>query len=75
MSGNSKDAPPPVPDPEVVQRAIAALLAADREERFSGNEPKSVEAVLAPLGLSAKDVQGLTGGNYDTIKTRMRRAK
>ena len=64
-----------VPEPELVQRAIAALMAADRDERFSGSETKSVETVLSQIGFSAKEVQSLTGGNYETIKTRIRRAK
>jgi hypothetical protein len=75
MASKPKRTPVIPPDPDVVQRAIAALLAADREERVSGGEPKTVEAVLAQIGLSASQVQGITGGNYETIKTRMRRAK
>jgi hypothetical protein len=62
-------------DADRVAVATFALMAADREERASGADPRTVEEVLAPLGFTAREVQSLTGGNYETIKTRMRRAK
>lgn len=63
------------PDANRVTLAIFALLAAERNERASGSEPRTVEAVLAASGFTPVEVQGLTGGNYRTIQSRMRPKK
>lgn len=58
-----------------VALAIFALLAAERHDRVTGDEPLSVEAVLGDAGFSPAEVATLTNGNYETVKTRMRRAR
>jgi hypothetical protein len=71
----AKDPKDPHPDLERVALAIFALLAAEREERTSATEPRTVEAVLGAIGFAPAEVQALTGGNRKTITSRMRKAK
>ena len=62
-------------DPDRVALATAALLAADRQDRAASGETRTVEEVLAVIGFTPAEVQALIGGNINTIKTRMRRAR
>lgn len=55
--------------------ASLALQIADRDHALHGGEPKRTEIVLAEAGLSIKDIARLTGRNYDTVKTALRRAR
>ena len=59
------------------QAAVAslALQIADRDQALFGADPKRTEVVLAEVGLSIKDIARLTGRNYDTVKTAIRRAR
>jgi DNA-directed RNA polymerase specialized sigma24 family protein len=59
------------------QAAVAslALQIADRDQNLFGTDPKRTEVVLAEAGLSIKDIARLTGRNYDTVKTAIRRAR
>jgi len=70
-----KDTKATPPDPERVMLAIFALLAAEREERTSGAEPRTVAAILATTGFTASEVQKMTGANIKTIESRMRKVK
>lgn len=62
-------------DPDRVALATCALLAADRQDRVAGTDTRTVEEVLAHVDFSPSEVQALIGGNINTIKTRMRRAR
>lgn len=62
-------------DPDRVALATAALLAADRQDRAASAETRTVEEVLAGIDFTPTEVQALIGGNINTIKTRMRRAR
>jgi DNA-directed RNA polymerase specialized sigma24 family protein len=62
-------------DPDRVALATAALLAADRQDRAASAEPRTVEEVLAVIDFTPTEVHALIGGNINTIKTRMRRAR
>jgi len=62
-------------EPQRVALATAVLLAADRQERAASAETRTVEEVLAVAGFTPTEVQVLIGGNINTIKTRMRRAR
>jgi hypothetical protein len=70
----TKESPTPLSSDRIAL-ATFALLAADREERANGTEPRTVEVVLGAVGFSPGEVQSLTGGNYKTIQSRMRRGK
>jgi DNA-directed RNA polymerase specialized sigma24 family protein len=70
-----KDTKATPPDPERVMLAIFALLAAEREERTSSAEPRTVAAILATTGFTASEVQKMTGANIKTIESRMRKVK
>jgi hypothetical protein len=58
-----------------IAHATFALMAADREERASDADPRSVEVILGAVGFTPGEVQSLTGGNYQTIQSCMRRGK
>jgi hypothetical protein len=62
-------------DPDRVAFATAVLLAADRQDRAASAETRSVEEVLAVIDFTPTEVHSLIGGNINTIKTRMRRAR
>ncbi|HXE98737.1 MAG TPA: sigma factor-like helix-turn-helix DNA-binding protein [Solirubrobacterales bacterium] len=55
--------------------ASLALQIADRDQALLGTEPRRTELVLTEAGLSIKDIARLTGRNYDTVKTTIRRAR
>ena len=59
------------------QAAVAslALQIADRDQVLLGTEPKRTELVLSDLGFSIRAIALLTGRNYDTVKTALRRAR
>jgi DNA-directed RNA polymerase specialized sigma24 family protein len=59
------------------QTAVAslALQIADRDQALLGSDPRRTEVVLSEAGLSIKDIARLTGRNYDTVKTAIRRAR
>jgi DNA-directed RNA polymerase specialized sigma24 family protein len=59
------------------QAAVAslALQIADRDQALLGSDPRRTEVVLSEAGLSIKDIARLTGRNYDTVKTAIRRAR
>jgi Sigma-70, region 4 len=59
------------------QAAVAslALQIADRDQALLGTDPRRTEVVLSEAGLSIKDIARLTGRNYDTVKTAIRRAR
>lgn len=59
--------------PEDVARAHLALLIHEREVQHFGIEPLPTEAVLADAGLSLVCIAQVTGRNYETVKTRVRR--
>lgn len=65
----------PALDPNRVALATAALIAADRQDRAASADARSVEEVLAVIDFTPTEVQALIGGNINTIKTRMRRAR
>lgn len=71
----AKEQKPSPPGPDRIAHANFALLAADRDERASGTDTRSSEAVLAAAGFTVGEVHGLIGGNRKTIESRMRRAK
>jgi hypothetical protein len=63
-------------DPERVALATCALIAADRQDRSSGAEkPRNVEEVLGSLGFEVGEIFALVGGNYNTVQTRVQRAR
>jgi hypothetical protein len=72
----AKDARKANIEPDRVALATCALIAADRQDRSSGNEkPRSVEDVLGNLGFEVKEVHAIVGGNYNTVQTRVQRAR
>lgn len=62
-------------EPDRIALATAVLLAADRQDRAASAETRTVEEVLAAIDFTPTEVQALIGGNINTIKTRMRRAR
>ena len=55
---------------------ILAVLVADREERLNGKtKPRKSEVVLADAGLGLTEIASLTGKNYDSVKTTVRRGR
>jgi hypothetical protein len=54
--------------------ASLALQISDREVSFGG-EARRTELVLSDAGLSIRAIAQLTGRNYDTVKTAIRRAR
>ncbi len=64
----------PVP-PDQVQYALLALYVHDRDVRHFQAEPKRNEVVLSEAGLSLAAIAGVTGRNYETVKTAVRRAR
>jgi DNA-directed RNA polymerase specialized sigma24 family protein len=55
---------------------MLALLVAEREERINDrSEPRKTEVILADAGLSIGEIASLTGKNYDTVKTTIRRGR
>lgn len=55
--------------------ANVVLRIADREERASGAQSTRTEVLLVDAGLSLTTVARLTGKNYETVKTAVRRAR
>lgn len=72
MTQNESTTPLPA---DRIALATFALMAADREERVNDADPRSVEVILGAVGFTPGEVQSLTGGNYKTIQSRMRRGK
>jgi IS30 family transposase len=58
-----------------VRYAHLALYIHDRDVRLFDAEPKRTELVLADAGWSLTAIAALTGRNYETIKTAVRRAR
>jgi hypothetical protein len=61
--------------PEQVSYAQLALYVHDRDVRLFDAEPKRSEVVLADAGLTLGAIAALTGRNYETVKTTVRRAR
>jgi DNA-directed RNA polymerase specialized sigma24 family protein len=55
--------------------AEVVLHIADREERASGSQAVRTEVLLVDAGLSLSTAARLTGKNYETVKTAVRRAR
>ena len=55
--------------------ASVVIGLADREERLTGATPVRSEVLLADAGLSLPTIAQLTGRNYETVKTTVRRAR
>ena len=59
-----------------VMLGLLAIHIAEREERIDGDgSPRRTEVVLADAGLTLAEIAALTGKNYDTVKTTVRRAR
>ncbi len=58
-----------------VQYALLALYVHDRDVRHFQAEPKRSEVVLSEAGISLAAIAGVTGRNYETVKTTVRRAR
>ena len=61
--------------PDQVQYALLALYVHDRDVRHFQIEPKRSEVVLSEAGMSVATIAGVTGRNYETVKTAVRRAR
>jgi hypothetical protein len=55
--------------------ADVVLRIADRDERLFGSDAVRTEVLLTNAGLSLPAVAHLTGKNYETVKTAVRRAR
>jgi DNA-directed RNA polymerase specialized sigma24 family protein len=62
-------------DLETAINALLALTVADREARVDDTPLRRSELVLANAGLSYSQISRLTGRNYETVKTAVRRAR
>ncbi len=60
---------------EVLLRAMLALQIADRDATASRAEARRTELVLADAGMSLSDIANVTGRNYETVKTAVRRGR
>jgi DNA-directed RNA polymerase specialized sigma24 family protein len=58
-------------------KALLALHVADREERIAGDavHPARTEVILARVGLGLGSIASITGKNYETVKTIVRRGR
>ena len=65
---------PDIPIEDLLLASVVIQLA-DREERVAGADPIRSEVVLADAGLSLATIARLTGRNYETVKTTVRRAR
>lgn len=56
---------------------LLAVAVADREDRFADDKakPRRTETVLADAGLPLTVIARLTGKNYETVKTIVRRGR
>lgn len=62
------------PDSAQVLLGILALLAADRDERVEGATPRRTELILEEAGFSAREISQITGKNYESVRSTLRRA-
>lgn len=62
-------------DPDQVQYALLALYTHERDVRHFQAEPKRNELVLADAGMPLAAIATITGRNYETVKTTVRRAR
>lgn len=62
-------------DLETAINALLALTVADRESRLNDGPPRRSEVILASAGLSYGQISRLTGRNYESVKTTVRRAR
>jgi DNA-directed RNA polymerase specialized sigma24 family protein len=67
-------------DSELVQAGLLALAVASREDALvaqRGKNPssRSTEEILAEVGFAIADIARLTGRPYETVKTKLRRAR
>jgi DNA-binding NarL/FixJ family response regulator len=65
----------PAIDPNQVMLGLLAIQIAEREERIGDGSPRRTEVVLADAGLTLAEIAALTGKNYETVKTTVRRAR
>lgn len=67
-------------DSDLVQAGLLALQVALREDASASQQGKnlnsrSTEEILADVGFTIADIARLTGRPYDTVKTKLRRAR
>lgn len=61
---------------EKVMIGVLAMLCADRDERLAAGAPgRKPELVLYDAGLSIAEIVRITGRNYNTVKTIVRRGR
>lgn len=67
-------------DSDLVQAGLLALQVALRDDALASQQGKSLnsrstEEILVDVGFAIADIARLTGRPYDTVKTKLRRAR
>jgi hypothetical protein len=62
-------------EPDRVALAMCALIAADRQERAGADDTRTAEDILGAVGFEVGEVYAIVGGNYNTVKTRVQKAR
>ena len=52
---------------------VLALLVAERDERVAELPPRRSDWVLADAGFTAQEIAALTGRNYESVRSSLRR--